>query len=193
MLLISALSSKRLLRYALRTHIHTTEPTNYCMPPWLRPPRHNNSCTCFGRWPSLGLYLYMPSPEQLAEMARWFTSAMMVVRQGRNQIARYEWFLCTTNQIKKDSNQLTFCGLRNIAAIRRLNDSSQTWKNGLQPALHDVLARHDANCKLLNASSFRQLGLLQREMPHSICFDLTAHTHFQSISPLHYPWCNIAA
>ena len=104
----------------------------------------------FGLWPFLGSSL--PSTEQLVEMARWSTSAIMAVRQGRN---RYKWFLCATNQIKKI--QLTFCGLRDVAAIRSLNDSHHK-REKKRTTASTVLARHEA--KLLNASSCHQIGLL---------------------------------
>ena len=145
-----------------------TETSNWC--------KAHHSCAFlqyFGFWPSSGSSL--PSPEQLAKMARWSTSAIMAIQQGRNGYERF-----CAQQIRSKKTQLTFFGLRNVAAVRCLNNSYQAWKNGLQPA--PVLACHDA--KLMNASGFRQLGLLQRGMPHSIRFDLTVRTfpiHFSTL------------
>ena len=98
---------------------------------------------------------------------------------------QYDWEEIGTNdfcmqQIRSKKIQLIFCGLRNVAVIRHLNDSHHKCeKNSLQPA--PVLACHDA--KLLDASGFHQLGLLQREMPHSR-FDCprTFPIHFFTLS-----------
>ena len=92
-------------------------------------------------------------------------------------------------QIRSKKIQLTFCGLRNVAAVWRLNDSHQTWKK--RTTASTVLACHDT--KLLNASGFRQLGLLQREMPHSMFWFDRPHTfpiHFSALLSMLERWKN---
>ena len=157
-----------------KKHKNSVEPAWLKQVTGVKPIAHAPLLQYFGLWPSLESSF--PSPEQLAETARWSTSSVMAVRQG--EIGTNDF---CAQQIRSKKIQLTFCGLRNVAAVRRLNDSHHKRKeNRLQPALcwHAIL----------NASGFCQLGLLQREMPHSIHFNLTAHTCFQSISPLYYPW-----
>ena len=50
---------------------------------------------------------------------------MMAVQQGRN---RYEWFLCTTNQIKKMQLHVTFCGLKEHSCCTTLKQLSPNVK-----------------------------------------------------------------